>query len=88
MPEKVQGQFKALASRFTGFEAHLNETRNQKNDEQEAKLLNLQHQLNDLKASLMLESKNRAISMKAVQSWLTDRIDVWTDEVQAPILAK
>ena len=88
VPEKVQGQFKTLSKRFTGFEAHLNESRNKKNDEQEAKLRDLQHQLNEQKAALMLESKNRAISMKAVQSWLTDRIDIWTQEVQAPILAK
>ena len=42
----------------------------------------------DLKTSLALEAKNRAISVTAVQSWLSDRVEQWTEEVQTPLLRK
>jgi transcriptional regulator with XRE-family HTH domain len=77
-----------LAQRFDGFEDALQIARQKRRDDNEKRFIDLQKQITDLKTSLALEAKNRAISMNAVQSWLTDRIEKWTEEVQAPILAK
>mmetsp|Transcript_21781 Transcript_21781/g.30777 ORF Transcript_21781/g.30777 Transcript_21781/m.30777 type:complete len:269 (+) Transcript_21781:33-839(+) len=77
-----------LAKRFDGFEDALLIAKQKRRDDNEKRFIDLQKQITDLKTSLALEAKNRAISMNAVQSWLTDRIERWTVEVQAPILAK
>jgi len=81
-------KLRKMANRFEGFEEELTLARQNRKDELEKRLVHLQKQIDDSKASIALEAKNRSMSMNAVQSWLSDRIDKWTLDVQVPILAK
>lgn len=85
---RVQNKLGVLANRFDGFEEHLNLSRAKKKEDEEKKIQALQQQLNSLQDALTLESKNRAISMKALQSWLGEKIDQFTQEVKIPLNAK
>lgn len=77
-----------LARRFEGFEDALVMTKQKRRDENEERFAEVHKLIVDLKTSLALEAKNRAISVTAVQSWLSDRIEQWTEEVQTPLLRK
>lgn len=81
-------KLRKMANRFEGFEEELTLARQNRKDELEKKLVHLQKQIDDSKASIALEAKNRAMSMNAVQSWLSDRIEKWTCDVQVPMLAQ
>jgi len=82
---RTEVKTRVLAKRFDGFEDELVLARNKRKDDIEKKFRDLQSQITDTKTSLALEAKNRAISVNAVQQWLTDRIEQWTVEVQTPI---
>jgi len=84
----IRSRLDPLASRFDGFEDELNLSRNRKKVEQDARFHHLQVQINNLQQSLTLESNNRAMSVKALQNWLTDRIAQWTQAIEAPITAR
>lgn len=62
--------------------------KDKRKDENEKRFAEVHKLIVDLKTSLALEAKNRAISVTAVQSWLSDRIEQWTEEVQTPMLRK
>lgn len=84
----VRSQFAPLAQRFDGFESELSLSRHRRKAEEDQRLLQLQTQLNNLQQSLALESKNRAMSVKALQNWLTDRISQWTVQIEGPMHAR
>jgi hypothetical protein len=77
-----------MAQRFEGFEEELTLAKQRRQDEIEKRLQHLQKQIDDTKSSIALEAKNRAMSINAVQSWLSDRIEKWTMEVQVPIMQR
>lgn len=81
-------KLKGLANRFDGFEDALVLAKDRRKDENEQRFSEVHKLIVDLKTSLALEAKNRAISVTAVQSWLSDRIEQWTEEVQTPLLRK
>jgi len=87
-PQRMQSKLETLASRFDGFEDELHLSRHKKKAEEDHRVLVLQTQLTNLQASLALESKNRAQSIKALQNWLTDRIAQWTEQIEAPMQAR
>lgn len=74
-----------LANRFDGFEEELHLSRHKKKQDDDRKIIALQTQINNLRDSLTLESKNRGLSIKALQSWLEDRITQWAKEVELPL---
>lgn len=84
----IKSKLAVLSDRFTGFEAELNLSKSKKKSEDDKRIIVLQTQLNNLQQSLALESKNRALSVKALQAWLTDRIAQWTEQIEAPMHAK
>lgn len=86
--QDVKKKLNTLSGRFTGFEDQLNLTRQKKKDDDEKKIIALQTQIDNLKASLATESKNRADSVKALQAWLADKITQFTDEVKIPLTEK
>ncbi len=57
-----------LAGRFDGFEEELHLSRQKKKQDDDRKIIALQTQINNLRDSLTLESKNRAMSIRALQS--------------------
>jgi hypothetical protein len=65
---KIKNKLETLSTRFDGFEDELNLSRNKKKADEDKRILILQTQLNNLQSSLALESKNRAMSVKALQN--------------------
>jgi hypothetical protein len=66
--QKIKNKLETLSTRFDGFEDELNLSRNKKKADEDKRILILQTQLNNLQSSLALESKNRAMSVKALQN--------------------
>lgn len=64
----MKAKLETLATRFDGFEDELSLARNKKKSDDEKRILVLQTQLNNLQSSLALESKNRSMSVKALQN--------------------
>jgi hypothetical protein len=81
-------KLRKMANRFEGFEEELTLAKQMRLDENEKRLQHLQKQIDDTKSSIALEAQNRSMSMNALQSWLSDRIDKWTINVETPILEK
>ena len=67
-PHRMKHKLEGLADRFDGFEDELNLSRNKKKADEDKRILILQTQLNNLQSSLALESKNRSMSVKALQN--------------------
>lgn len=67
-PVRMKAKLETLATRFDGFEDELSLARNKKKSDEEKRILILQTQLNNLQSSLALESKNRSMSVKALQN--------------------
>lgn len=65
---KIRSRLEGLSTRFDGFEDELSLSRHRRKKEEDERLAALQLQLNNLQASLALESKNRAMSVKALQN--------------------
>lgn len=64
----VADRLASLSAKFEGFHHELDLSRQQKKQDDQKRLLALQTQLNALRDSLALESKNRATAMKALQA--------------------
>jgi hypothetical protein len=81
-------KLRTMATRFDGFEESLTLAKQKRKDELEKHIVHLQKQIDEVRKSIALEAKNRAMSINAVQSWLSERIEKWTAEVQLPIMAQ
>lgn len=67
-PQRMKQKLEGLAGRFDGFEDELNLSRHKKKADEDKRILILQTQLTNLQSSLALESKNRSMSVKALQN--------------------
>lgn len=63
----VAQKLSALSAKFEGFHQELDLSRNQRKQDDQRKILSLQTQLNAVRDSLALESRNRTAGMKALQ---------------------
>lgn len=77
-----------LSNRFSGFEEQLHLTRQKKRSEERKKLVALEQRVDALTTSLGLEAKNRSQSLTALQAWLNDRIEKWTEVIEKPMMAR
>jgi len=64
----ISDRLSSLSAKFEGFHQELDLSRNQRKLDDQRKLAALQSQINSLRDSLTLESKNRATAMKALQT--------------------
>lgn len=64
----IRSRLEHLGERFQGFEEELILTKQKKKTDEDQKFIILQTQIHNIQSSLALESKNRAIAMKALQS--------------------
>jgi hypothetical protein len=84
----IRQKLQPLSDRFVGFEAQLVLSKNKKRNDYEREIQRLQTQITNITTALNLESKNRASSFQALQSWLENRIDSWTVKIEEPMIRK